>query len=150
MSLDVYLTLPGVPAVQSAGIFIRRDGGTVELSRDEWDALYPGREPVTMLAQAVEDTEVYWANITHNLGRMAGECGLYKPLWRPDEEGFTTAAQLIEPLREGLAVLRFDRERLIAFNPENGWGDYDGLLRFTEGYLAACEEHPEAEIRVSR
>lgn len=150
MSLDVYLTLPGVPAVRSAGLFIRRDGATVELSRDEWDALYPGREPVTVLAQAEEETEVYWSNITHNLGRMAGECGLYKPLWRPDEEGFTTAAQLIEPLREGLSRLRSDRDRLLAFNPVNGWGDYDGLLRFTEEYLAACEEHPEAEVGVSR
>lgn len=31
--------------------------------------------------------DVFWANITHNLGRMADEAGIYKHLWRPEEIG---------------------------------------------------------------
>lgn len=151
MSLDVYLTLPTEAATQaeSGRIFVRRDGATVEITRGEWDELNPGREPVSVIAE-MDSREVYWANITHNMGRMASECGLYEPLWRPDEADITQAKQLVGPLRDGLAQLRSDRERLLPFNPENGWGDYDLLVSFTEGYLAACEQWPEAEVRVWR
>lgn len=31
------------------------------------------------------ESEVYWANITHNLGKMAREAGIYTALWRPGE-----------------------------------------------------------------
>ena len=44
----------------------------VEITRAEWDELYPGRVPTVLLEiPAAEETEVYWANITHNLGAMA-------------------------------------------------------------------------------
>lgn len=29
-----------------SGIFVRRNGATVEITREEWDELNPGREPV--------------------------------------------------------------------------------------------------------
>lgn len=150
MSLDVYLTVTvGDPRPPTERIFIRRDGGNVEITREEWDELYPGREPVSFVDDD-DGTEVFWANITHNMGRMAGQVGLYQPLWRPDEIGFVEAWQLIQPLRTGLTKMRADKDRLQEFNPENGWGNYDLLLSFTEKYLAACEEHPDAAIRVSR
>lgn len=98
----------------------------------------------------VMPTEVYWRNITHNLNRMATEAGIYKELWRPDEIGITKAAQLIEPLTKGLELLRSDPERFRAFNPENGWGSYEGLCNFVESYLAACRAEPDADVRVSR
>jgi hypothetical protein len=87
---------------------------------------------------------VYWANITHNLGSMAGEAGIYEALWRPEEIGVTTAAQLIPLLEAGLALLESDQERFEKFNPDNGWGDYDGLVSFVRQYLRACREHPAA------
>lgn len=155
MSLDVYLYTrgPGAENVrQTERIFIRRGGRTVEVSRDEWDELYPGREPHMAVLAADEDEGalVFEANITHNLGRMAEAAGIYKPLWRPDELGIEQAAQLIQPLQEGLAALRAGRPHFEQFNPPNGWGDYDALLWFTAEYLAACERWPEAEVRVSR
>lgn len=147
MSLDVYLTLPHAQQELANRIFIREDGRTKEVSRAEWDARYPGREPATVEAPA---QEVYSANITHNLGRMANEAGLYVYLWKPDECGLTHAKQLIEPLIAGLAVLQYDPERFRTFNPSKGWGDYDGLVSFVEQYLAACREYPDAEVSVSR
>ena len=42
-----------------------------------------------------DGAEVYSANITHNLNRMAMEAGIYECLWRPDEHGITKAAQII-------------------------------------------------------
>lgn len=97
-----------------------------------------------------DDKTVYTANITHNLNRMASEAGIYEYLWRPDEIGVTKAEQLIEPLRDGLALLKSEPDRFKAFNPENGWGSYDGLVGFVKQYLAACQENPEAEVSVSR
>lgn len=33
----------------------------------------------------IEETEdVYWANITRNLNKMASEAGIYEALWRPE------------------------------------------------------------------
>lgn len=93
---------------------------------------------------------IFEQNITHNLNRMATEAGIYKELWRPDEIGVTTAKQLIEPLRHGLALLVSEPDRFKAFNPHNGWGCYDWLVEFVQNYLSACEENPDAEVHVSR
>jgi hypothetical protein len=148
MSLDVYLTLPGVQVQVDAKIYIREDGQNKEISRAEWDARFPGREPFTV---ASEDSEtVYSANITHNLNKMAEEAMLYNCLWRPDKHGITHAHQLIPLLKVGLSLLQSEPERFEAFNPSNGWGDYDGLVRFVAAYLTACEQYPSAEVSVSR
>lgn len=153
MSLDVYLRVAGERPTLGDRIYIRRVGQTAEVTRDEWDEMYPGRSPVAVVADYLDNgySYVYDANITHNMGRMADECGsLYKALWRPDEQGWTHARDLIEPLRDGLAILQTDHDRLQEFNPSNGWGNYDLLVRFTAGYLAACERWPDAEVVVSR
>jgi hypothetical protein len=151
VSLDVYLTLPGdpLPVASRFGIYVRLCGKTVEVTREQWDELYPGVEPALALIEG-DGREVFTENITHNLGTMARECGLYEPLWRPDESGIERAAQLVEPLARGLDRLRAERERLEQFNPPNGWGDYELHVRFTEKYLAACRLWPEAEVRASR
>ena len=128
---------------------------------------------------ATVPTTVFDANITHNLGKMAGEAGIYEALWRPAEmdperkariqaqakagnyhgpdgayaieaEVVTYARDLIEPLRAGLALLRADPERFEKHNPENGWGSYRDFVPWVARYLQACEEYPDAEVRVSR
>lgn len=97
------------------------------------------------------ETEVFYtANYTHNLGAMAKETGLYMPLWRPEEIGITKAAQLIAPLRKGLAVLRDDPRRFEKMNPANGWGSFRTFVPWVERYLAACEAYPDADVSVSR
>jgi hypothetical protein len=147
MSLDVDLMMPGISATGS-GIFIRENGGMREISRAEWDEKFPGREPVVFEGDG--DRSIYSANITHNLGKMASEAGIYQALWRPEEIGITRAFQLIEPLRSGLERLRQQPDHFKQFNPENGWGDYDGLVRFVEQYLEACEDYQTAVVSVSR
>ena len=94
--------------------------------------------------------EIYDNNITHNLGKMAAEAGLYKALWRPDENGITTAQQLADAIEPGLADLKARPDHYKQFNAENNWGSYEDLVRFTEAYLDACREYPEALVRVSR
>lgn len=94
--------------------------------------------------------EIFEASITHNLTAMAGEAGIYKAIWRPDEIGITKAGQLRELLKDGLAALKSNPARFKKFNPKNGCGNYEDLVRFVDQYLAACVESPEATIDVSR
>jgi hypothetical protein len=100
--------------------------------------------------EAVRTCVVYDSNITHNLNRMADAAGIYRHLWRPDEIGITTAAQLIEPLQTGLALMKSDPARYEAFNSPNGWGRYQDFVPWVEAYLRACEDNPDATVRVSR
>jgi hypothetical protein len=149
MSLDVYLTIPGHKANHlGSGIFVREDGQTKEISRQEWDAKFPGREPIIYISNPAEeaDATVYSANITHNLTGMAASADLYHALWRPQELGITKAGELIPCLEMGLERLLSDPERYKRYNPPNGWGSYEGLVGFVIKYLAACREHPEADV----
>lgn len=98
----------------------------------------------------VRPTTVYAANITHNLGAMAREAGLYEALWRPEELNINKAGDLVPLLKRGLAELVANPERFRKLNPENGWGSYEGLVDFTMRYLEACIESPGATISVSR
>jgi len=151
MSLDVYLNLENTNQLYLENrIFIRENGQNREISRVEWDERFPGREPAVVPAGVDESGNAYQANITHNLGKMAGEAGIYECLWRPDEIGIEKASQLIERLRAGLQALRDDPERFMKFNPSNGWGTYEGLVQFVENYLAACEQYPDAGVSVWR
>lgn len=99
---------------------------------------------------AMQETEVYSANITHNLGGMARLAGLYEALWRPEEINVTSAGELVPFLVNGLNALEGDPEKFRALNPENGWGDYDGLVRFVKAYLDACLLTPHGTIGISR
>ena len=99
---------------------------------------------------AVRICTVHSANITHNLGGMAKEAGIYQHLWRPEELDISLAKDLIEPLTNGIKLMESDRPRFEAFNASNGWGLYEHFLPFVEEYRDACIENPEAEIEVSR
>lgn len=98
----------------------------------------------------VQPTEVFSRNITHNLNKMASEAGIYEALWRPDEHDYQKAEQIIPILRKGLAILEGDPERFKKFNSPNGWGIYEHFVPFVKAVLEACEEYPDADIRVSR
>lgn len=97
-----------------------------------------------------EGQEVFSANITHNLGKMADEAGIYKCLWRPEENGITHASQIIEPLAAGVALLATEQGRFEAFNSPNGWGLWKNFLPWCAAYLQACRDNPDATVHVSR
>ena len=104
----------------------------------------------------IQPTSIFSMNITHNLGKMAAAVKLsngktlYDVLWRPDEHGYFNAEDISELLDEGWNILLAFPEKYKACNPENGWGEYDGLVNFVYQYRNACWENPEAELRVSR
>jgi len=97
-----------------------------------------------------KDECVYDANITHNLGRMADEAGIYYALWRPEEISKTKAIEIVELLEKGLADLKARPKHFETFNSPNGWGMYKHFVPFVEKYLEACKEYPDAVISISR
>jgi len=137
----------------------------IDLKREKWVSYYSDfTDPVK------ECDIVFSKNITHNLGLMAGEAGLYLALWRPhrltkgfDFDEYTyekecefensveiRASFIIEYLEKGLSKLKENPEFFKVLNPSNGWGKYEGLVNFTEKYLEACIAYPDSIIEVSR
>lgn len=147
MSLDVYLKSPEPVQKSGTGVYARVDGQTKELTLEECSRRWTDQ---SFHVHEYETNEFFHSNITHNLGEMAVAAGIYKHLWRPEELNITTAQHLIMPLASGLLTLQSDPATFKALNPANGWGDYDGLVRFVKDYLHACIEYPDALIRVSR
>lgn len=94
--------------------------------------------------------ELYSANITHNLNKMAMEAGIYEVLWRPDEHNYIQAKDIKEKLIEGFNKLLNNPEHYKKFNPENGWGSYERLLEFCFKYIKAINENPDSYILVDR
>ena len=97
-----------------------------------------------------ETEPLYWANITHNLGKMADKAGIYEALWRPEEIGAKYAKEIIDVLEKGLNDLKSRPEYFEQFNSLNGWGMYNHFVPFVSEYLDALKEYPDAEIQVSR
>lgn len=179
MSLDVYLKTPG-KSESGSGIFIRENGSTREITRAEWDAKFSRCEPVVWnggresyvfeynithnLGDMADAAGIYFALWRpHELMDEAK----FKELRKLEEEPrrkdwydqYTKiedslprahAADLIGPLADGLAMLKNNPEKFKALNPTNGWGDYEGLVKFVEQYLEACKIYPHAEVSVSR
>lgn len=95
---------------------------------------------------------VWRGNVTHNLAAMAEAAGLYRVLWRPEEcdPPVVLARDALSLVRAGLATLVSHPSEFRKHNPGNGWGSYEGLVRFTTEFLAACEEHPLAKVEADR
>jgi len=98
----------------------------------------------------------YASNITHNLSEMAHQVvldsgiTLRDVLWHPDKHGLQFAEDIAEKLDEAFNILLVDPVKFKKFEPENGWGSYEGLCNFVYSYRNACWDSPEAEIMVSR
>lgn len=149
MSLDIslYAAEPQSVTKKGTGVFARKDGQTIELSADEVKERWPDAK---VEEQEYTTDEVYSANITHNLTKMADEAGIYYALWRPEEKGYMVAGDIIPALEYGLNELKASPDRFEKLGPDNGWGTYNGLVATVEEYLQACKQYPDAVIEVSR
>jgi hypothetical protein len=92
--------------------------------------------------------EVFSANITHNLGKMAGIAGIYECLWHPEIGNYTEAGELVQPLEEAINKMERFPQRYKKYDADNGWGTYKDFLPWLKKLLEACEEYPESKIGV--
>ncbi len=104
-----------------------------------------------------DNDEEYWsANITHNLGIMArqipvGSTSLYMAVWRPEEIfRYPTTNVMLTFLVKGINYMVCHRKELLPYEPDNGWGTYDGFMKFLLDYKQACEDNPDCLIEVYR
>lgn len=84
---------------------------------------------------------------THNLQPMWKAAGCLDALYERDG---AMAYTIERELSEALARMKTDPDRFRAFNPPNGWGDYDGAVRALERGLANVRAFPTARLDVSR
>lgn len=92
---------------------------------------------------------LFEGNITHNLSTMAEAAGIYKCLWRPNENGIVYASEMIDQLEKGLEFLKSKPKAFQEYEAKNGWGTHRKLVEFAERVLKACKENPDAMVEVS-
>lgn len=56
------------------------------------------------------------------------------------------AGLVAHELTEAISRMAARPDDYKVFNPDNGWGDYDGALEFLERFRDACAEHPKAKV----
>lgn len=117
-----------------------------------------------------DTTELFSANITHNLWTMAGKAWIYEALWRPhrliewynipekdydaeyefEKQQKIKASFIIPYLEKWLKDMKKRRKYYEKFNSSNGWGMYEHFVPFVEEYLEACKKFPDSIINISR
>jgi hypothetical protein len=89
----------------------------------------------------------HWQNITHNLAPMWHAAGCYDALYESDGK---RAQSIVKRLRAALVRMETDPDAFKRHDAPNGWGLYENAVPWLRRLLAACEEHPNATIRVSK
>ena len=96
------------------------------------------------------EVEVFESNITHNLGKMATELGVYALIWRHEESGVESAACLLGPVAAAIDELRTRPEHYDQFDAANGWGTRVHMMKFLQEIQSAAREHPDATVHSRR
>lgn len=80
---------------------------------------------------------------------------MYYKAFGPDlSDGFKglhgrIAREAVIILRPAIARIEDNRAEYEEMNPKNGWGSYEGALELLRKLLAACLEHPKAQVDIS-
>jgi hypothetical protein len=86
-------------------------------------------------------------NMTHNVSPMWRIAGCYEALY--ESEG-KKASDVLPALLVAADHMEANAEQHLLLNPPNRWGSYDGALSWLRKVITACQENPDALIRVSR
>ena len=90
-------------------------------------------------------TVVEIGNYTSNVGVMWCEA-LGGKLLREYHD--TPCSEAAGPLAEAVKRMEADPATYRDMEPGNGWGDYDGALRYLRRLAEACAEHPKCTIAI--
>ena len=101
------------------------------------------------IAVEVDGTEVevvQSVNYTNNCNPMIHAAGFAD---FPYEVNGMGCEEFCSRLDSTLRTLRSDPKSFRFMNPENGWGDYDSLVRVLSEVLDSFDRFPSATVRVS-
>ena len=153
MSLDLYIKSNTPMQHKGTGVYIRENGETKELvTKEEVMKHFPNVNPDDIQENIYETYTYFHTNITHNLTEMADRCkvkghlkphgiemrvSLYDLMWHPDEMlGIETPTkEYLEDLEKCYHYLISDPGYFKRFNPDNGWGSYEGLRAKTKEFI---------------
>jgi hypothetical protein len=99
-----------------------------------------------------DDQIIYNSSLWGDLGKMAEEVKLsngktlYDIIWQPRLNGYEYAKDITALLQEGYDILKSDKPKYKAFNPENKQGTFTGLCSFISEYKIAGSDNPYAKI----
>lgn len=94
--------------------------------------------------KAKRDVNIYETDVTYNLSKM-----YYKAI---DEElglrkfNGMNCNDAIPILEKAISDMENNKKEYEKFNPENGWGSYEGLLRRFREILEICKNNPDGII----
>jgi len=157
MSLDLYIESKTPIRHRNSGIYIRDEGETRILeSKEEVLKYFPNINSDEINITSYEDNIYFHMNLTHNLTEMASKCNiiglcnhnsnedstvisLYDLLWHP-KDNLNIEVPSFNYLEDIIACYRKLSENANFFkqyNPINGWGTYEQLVRRTKNYINA-------------
>ena len=155
MSLDLYIKSNTPVLHRGTGVYIRDNGETKELTtKQEVLTHFPDINPDDIKESTYESDTLFHLNLTHNRTEMAikckiiGQCtpktqdifvNLYDLLWHPEDNLGISIPNMdyLEDVMECYRKLLEKKDFFKQFNPSNGWGTYEQLLRRTKEYINA-------------
>lgn len=84
-------------------------------------------------------------NYTHNVREMWIKAGCYDALYNSDGK---KASETLPILHQAILHMSNNGPEYIQLNPANGWGSYEGALKFLKEWREICEQHPDMLIGV--
>lgn len=101
---------------------------------------------ITLEERKMVDVEVAdIGNYTWNVSKMYVEAIGHSLSYFDGKKAFES----VDLLAKGFCEMRDHPDKYKAMNPENGWGNYEGALKYLKSLLNACVENPDATINVS-
>ena len=59
------------------------------------------------------------------------------------------AKDCVGGLGKAIRHMEDNKEKCLTYNPPNGWGSYEGCLKWLRNILTHCEQHPLATLRIT-
>ena len=91
------------------------------------------------------DYNTFDGNVTHNLTGMWSEAGIYDVLYNTEGEQIGI---YLDKLASALEDMRRYPDKYKEHSPINGWGTYEGAIRFLEALVKSAQEWPQARIHI--
>jgi len=91
--------------------------------------------------------EVVWKNITGNVSPMWELAGIYDELYNSDGK---KVSDIIEKLEEGVMYMVRNANKFKPLNPKNGWGSYEGAVKWLWDLIHEIKKYPDGIIEISK